>query len=90
MTLNAFKNAINANGSRDSRHQITHLELIDPQDIPRFRILGVAANFQPLRAFADSYIKNLTIPVLGPERSRWLYPIKSIVKTGAMLVCGSD
>jgi len=90
MTLDAFEDAINRNGSRDSRHQITHLELIDPHDIPRFRALGVAANFQPLWAFADSYIKDLTLPVLGPERSRWLYPIKSIVKTGAMLVCGSD
>jgi predicted amidohydrolase YtcJ len=90
MALDAFETARNANGGRDSRHHIAHLELLDPQDIPRFRALGVAANFQPLWAYADPYIKELTLPILGPRRSRWLYPIRSIVKTGALLVCGSD
>jgi hypothetical protein len=28
--------------------------------------------------------------VLGPERSRWLYPIASVAATGAVLACGSD
>jgi predicted amidohydrolase YtcJ len=27
---------------------------------------------------------------LGPERSRWLYPIASVVTTGAVVACGSD
>src|SRR5206468_2135099 len=48
------------------------------------------ANFQPLWAQADAYIVNLTQPLLGPERSRWLYPIASVEQTGAMLVFGSD
>ena len=33
---------------------------------------------------------DLTEPVLGPERSRWLYPIRSVVATGAVVVGGSD
>lgn len=33
---------------------------------------------------------DLTIPVLGPERSRWLYPIGAVAKTGAVVVGGSD
>jgi predicted amidohydrolase YtcJ len=32
----------------------------------------------------------MTWPILGPERSRWLYPIKSVANTGAMIVGGSD
>jgi predicted amidohydrolase YtcJ len=64
--------------------------LIHPADIPRFRQLNVIANFQPLWAFADPYITKLTEPFLGAERSRWLYPIASVVKTGALVVCGSD
>ena len=28
--------------------------------------------------------------MLGPERARWLYPIKSVANTGAVIVCGSD
>jgi len=90
LALDAFEKARAANGPRDSRHQIAHLELIDPRDVPRFRRLGVIADFQPLWAYADPYITELTVPVLGPRRSRWLYPIGSVARTGAVVVGGSD
>jgi predicted amidohydrolase YtcJ len=89
-SLDAFEKARSANGTRDSRHHISHIELFHPDDIPRFRSLGVVANFQPLWAFADTYITDLTEPQLGPERSRWLYPIKSLAESGAVLAAGSD
>jgi predicted amidohydrolase YtcJ len=89
-SLDALEFARARNGSRDSRHHIAHIQLFDPRDIPRFRRLGVVANFQPLWAFADPYIVDLTIPILGPERSRYLYPIRSVAKTGAVIACGSD
>lgn len=88
--LDAFEFARARNGSRDSRHTIAHLELFNPHDIPRFRQLGVIANFQPLWAYADTYITKLTIPPLGPERSRWLYPLQSVARSGAIMACGSD
>ena len=90
MALDAFEAASAQNPQRERRHVIAHLELIDPVDIPRFRALGVAACFQPLWAFPDPYITELTIPVLGPERSRWLYPIGSVLASGATVVAGSD
>jgi predicted amidohydrolase YtcJ len=90
MTLDALEAARRANGPKDLRHHICHLELIDPADIPRFKALGVVANFQALWAYADPYITDLTIPILGPERSRWLYPIGSVARTGAVIAGGSD
>ncbi|MGE5275497.1 MAG: amidohydrolase [Acidobacteriota bacterium] len=90
MALDALEAARRTNGPRDARPLIAHLELLDPRDIPRFRRLGVLADFQPLWAFADSYIRDLTIPRLGPERSRWLYPIGSVAASGAVVVAGSD
>jgi predicted amidohydrolase YtcJ len=90
MTLDAFEKARAANESRDSRHHIVHLELIHPDDVPRFKQLGVVANFQPLWAYADEYITVLTEPLLGPERSRRLYPIGSLAKSGASVAFGSD
>ncbi|MBE3112452.1 MAG: amidohydrolase [Acidobacteria bacterium] len=90
ISLDAFEAAGRANGFRDMRHHIAHLELIDPTDIPRFKRLGVAANFQALWAYADPYITDLTIPILGPGRSRWLYPIGSVARTGAVIAGGSD
>ncbi len=88
--LDAVEAARRANGVRDSRHHISHLELLDPADVPRFRQLGVVANFQPLWAFADDYMVKLTLPYLEPERARWLYPIGSLFRSGAVLAFGSD
>ncbi|HMA52837.1 MAG TPA: amidohydrolase, partial [Acidobacteriota bacterium] len=90
MALDAFEAAGRSNGFRDLRHHIAHLELIDPADIPRFKRLDAAANFQALWAYADTYITDLTLPILGPRRSRWLYPIGSVARTGARIVGGSD
>jgi predicted amidohydrolase YtcJ len=90
MALDALEAAREANGPRDARPLVAHLEVIDPHDIPRFRQLDVLPDFQPLWAFADSYIRDLTLPQLGPERSRWIYPIESVVATGAVVVAGSD
>src|SRR5690606_12999565 len=61
-----------------------------PDDVPRFRRLRAVANFQPLWAYADSYITDLTIPFIGPERTQWLYPIASVHRSGGMIAFGSD
>lgn len=90
MSLDALEQARSVNGVRDSRHHLAHIQLFDPEDIPRFRELDVIANFQPLWAYADEYITDLTVPFLGAERSRWLYPIRSLVDSGATVVFGSD
>ena len=90
MTLDAFEKARARNGVRDSRHSIAHLELIDSADVPRFRSLSVVANFEALWANGDKYLTRLTEPALGPGRSRWLYPIASVARTGAVLSGGSD
>jgi predicted amidohydrolase YtcJ len=90
MTLDALEAAGARRGAGAPRHQIAHLEVIHPDDLPRFRRLGVIADFQPLWAFADGYITELTLPALGPERSRWIYPIGSAERAGAPLAFGSD
>ncbi len=89
-SLDALESARRANGVHDARPIIAHLQLIDPADIPRFRQLGVIADFQPLWAFPDDYITKLTEPQLGPARSRWDYPIGSVARSGATVVAGSD
>ncbi len=47
-TLDGYEAARKANGIRDSRHRIEHIELIDPADIPRLKQLGVIASLQPI------------------------------------------
>jgi hypothetical protein len=89
-SLDAVEAALTHNGDLGHRHHISHLQLIDPADVPRFADLGVVANFQPLWAFADSYITDLTVPFIGPERTRSLYPIASVHRNGGMIAFGSD
>ena len=89
-SLDAIEAARSINGEKDNRHHISHIQLFNPADIPRFAELGVAANFQPYWAWADKFITELTIPKLGEERSQWLYPIKSLLDSGALVVFGSD
>lgn len=88
--LDAVEEAQIENGKNDNRHHISHLQMIDPADIPRFGELDVVANFQPLWAYADEYITELTIPFIGEERARWMYPIKSVQDAGGMIAFGSD
>lgn len=90
MGLDAVEAARRANGPRDARHHMAHIQLFHPDDIPRFRRLGVVANVQPLWAYADEYITELTEPALGPARSRWLYPLGSLMASGAVVAGGSD
>jgi hypothetical protein len=88
--LDAVEAAIDANGNAHRRHHISHLQLIHPTDLPRFRELDVVANFQPLWAYADAYVTDLTIPFIGEERAEWMYTIRSVVNAGGMIAFGSD
>ncbi|HEX5088659.1 MAG TPA: amidohydrolase [Nocardioides sp.] len=72
------------------RHQIAHLQLVHPDDVPRFAELGVAANMQALWACYDEQMVELTIPFLGEERTGWQYPFGAIHRAGGRLVAGSD
>jgi predicted amidohydrolase YtcJ len=89
-SLDAVEAARTANGKLGHRHHISHLQLIHPDDQPRFRELGVVANFQPLWAYADAYITDLTLPFLGRETASHMYPIASMEKSGAVVAFGSD
>ena len=88
--LDAIEAARRANGMNDNRHHIAHIQVVHPDDIPRFRKLGVVANAQPLWATFEGQMMHLTIPFLGPERADWQYPFAALVRSGAMLAFGSD
>jgi hypothetical protein len=88
--LDAIEAARTANGANDLRHHISHIQVVHPDDVPRFRELGVVANAQPLWAVNEGQMLHLTIPFLGHERSTWQYPFGSLVRSGAVVAMGSD
>jgi len=88
--LDAVEAARRANGWSDTRPHLAHLQVIHPDDLPRFRQLGALANLQPLWAVLEEQMTELTLPVLGPVVSARQYPFRSLRRHGATLVMGSD
>jgi predicted amidohydrolase YtcJ len=88
--LDAIEAARDANGGSGSRHHLAHLQVVHPEDIPRFARLGATANIQALWATHEPQMDELTIPFLGERRSGWQYPFGSLLAAGARLCGGSD
>jgi predicted amidohydrolase YtcJ len=90
LALDVVAAARSANGWSDRRHHVAHLQVVHPDDVPRFRALGVVANIQPLWACSDPQMTELTLPRLGAERITWQYPFGDLARSGAALAGGSD
>jgi predicted amidohydrolase YtcJ len=89
--LDAVERARAVNGARDARHQVVHVECLDPDDTPRFAALGVIACMQPRHSAPE---------VAGPGKDwaenvgagRWhkAWPLRSLHEAGAVLALSSD
>ena len=88
--LDAVEAARAANGWTDTRPHLAHIQVVHPDDLPRFRRLGALANAQPLWAVEEDQMTELTLPVLGPIVSAHQYPFRSLLRHGATRVMGSD
>ncbi len=90
IALDCIETAREANGAWPSLHQLTHLQMVDPADIPRFRPLGVVASIQPLWARHEPSVTDVALPMVGPARGRWMYPWRSLLEAGAHIAVTSD
>ncbi len=88
--LDAFEAARASNVVSAGRHHIAHIQVVHPDDIPRFAQLSVTANMQALWAAHEPQMDDLTIPFLGPERAARQYPFGALLRAGARLAAGSD
>jgi predicted amidohydrolase YtcJ len=88
--LDAVAAARDSNGGNDHRHHIAHLQVVHPDDVPRFAELGVTGNMQALWAAHEPQLDELTMPFLGPERSDRQYVFGDLLRSGARLAAGSD
>jgi predicted amidohydrolase YtcJ len=90
VALDGFAAARHANGNWPSLHQIAHVQLVDPADMPRFAALGVMANMQPLWAYGDPLIPDDTMALIGPARTPQTYAFRSLLNAGAPYCINSD
>jgi predicted amidohydrolase YtcJ len=71
------------------RHHIGHLMVVSKDDIPRFKELGVIAEFSPVLWYPTS-LGEIASQYVGDDRyARW-QPIKEFVDAGAIVTFGSD
>ncbi|MFN4154173.1 MAG: amidohydrolase [Paracoccaceae bacterium] len=90
-TIDGYAAAQAANGRRDSRHRIEHIELIDPADIPRLGALGITASLQPPHPpGAMDFPLMPTLDRIGRARWKDAYLWKTLADHGAALAFASD
>lgn len=90
-TIDGYEAAQKANGKRDSRHRIEHIELIDQADIPRLGALGITASVQPVHApGAMDFPLFPTLDIIGKNRWNDAYLCRSLAEAGAPLAFASD
>jgi predicted amidohydrolase YtcJ len=91
VTIDGYEAAGKANGFRDLRHRIEHIELIIRADIPRLAALGITASVQPPHApgvmdFPQSTMEAVIPPHRWPDAYLW----KTLADNGAALAFSSD
>lgn len=89
--LDGYEAAQKANGARDSRHRIEHIEVIHPDDLPRVRDLGVIASMQPSHppGAMDFPLYPWTAKV-GEARWPYAFPVADLRDLGVQIAFASD
>ncbi|WKZ57373.1 MAG: amidohydrolase [Bdellovibrionota bacterium] len=89
MALDVFASLRKEGGLIDSRPRLEHLEVVAPEDIGRFKSLGVVASLQPLHwQMASEDLEWQAL--LGPDRLKSIYPWRSLAESGVPVAFGSD
>src|SRR6478735_645200 len=89
LTLDAIEQAATMNGTRDRRHGIVHVECLHPDDLPRFRALGVTAAMQPRHCSPD-LVAGTWMDNVGEQRWSRAWRFRSLLDSGATVAFSSD
>ncbi|MFN3210823.1 MAG: amidohydrolase [Roseovarius sp.] len=90
-TLDGYAAAREANGVRDARHRMEHIEVIHPDDLPRLGELDVVASVQPGHAAFGHYFPPHGIrEVLRPDQWPYAYAWRAQRQHAARMVFSTD
>jgi len=89
-TLDGLEAARAANGAWPALHQITHLQLVDPDDAPRLAALDAMANIQTLWACYNPHAPDVALEMIGPARLQQVYPFRTLLRLGTAACLSSD
>jgi len=71
---------------KDYRHRIEHASVIRPEQIEKMSKLGVCAAVQPHFVITDWWV----VKRVGEKRASWVYPFKSMIKSGIHIGFSTD
>lgn len=90
-TVDGYQAARAANGPRDSRHRIEHIDMIHPADLLRLKALGVVASMQPVHPPGLAGLPlEPTTTIMSPDRWADTFPWRTIKDLGVPLAFGTD
>lgn len=87
IALDTIEDVLKENPRENSRHRLEHASCLNPELIQRMRKLGVVGAVQPPFIVADG---DWITDRLGEERTRYVYPFKTMLNEGVKLAAGSD
>ncbi len=85
--LDAYAQLIPQYKNVELRHRIEHAQVVAPEDIPRFKQLGIIPSMQPTHATSD---QNMAEQRVGHERIKGAYAWRTFLDQGSKIACGSD
>jgi len=89
MTLIAIEKALMEAPRKSHRYRIEHASVLNEELIQRIKELGMMVSIQPKVVISEFSVWS-AVDRLGPERARWLYPLKTLINEGIWVAGGSD
>ena len=89
-TLDGYEAVQKSNGKRDSRHRVEHIEVIHPDDLSRFKKLGVLASMQTSHSPLNTNDGDVWPERVGKQRWHLSFAWRTILNATGAIALGSD
>jgi predicted amidohydrolase YtcJ len=89
MALAAIEKALMEEPRKNHRYRLEHASVLNRELIQRIKRLGMMVSVQPKCVISEFSVWS-AVDRLGSERTRWLYPLKTLIKEGIRVIGGSD
>ena len=87
LVLDQFADSFSRIGGKSQRNRVEHSQIINVDDIPRFKSLGIIPSMQPTHATSDM---NMAEDRVGADRLKGAYAWQTFLKQGSPVAFGSD
>ncbi|WP_026111311.1 amidohydrolase [Pseudoalteromonas ruthenica] len=87
IVLNAYENVFKRTGGILLRNRIEHAQIVDTDDIPRFKALKIIPSMQPVHATSDMHMAEQR---LSDSQLEGAYAWRTFLEQGSRVAAGSD